>query len=170
MSVSIAMMLFLAPTVGEAGQQKQTPAVIDEKPVPAGKISTANIRSIVAYLQKDGYRAKLVTDDGRPYVESASNGARFYVYLQNCKEDRDCQDVMVRSSYEKDKEKPVNLDVINAFNRDHRWVRAYLDKQGDPVLEYDILFTNQLIDEKMFGEAVSVWSDLMADFHKVIEF
>ncbi len=170
MSVSVAILLTLAPTVGEAGQQKPAASAIEEKPVPPGKVSTANIRSIIAYLQKEGFRAKLIADDGQPYVESASNGAKFYVYLQNCKEKRDCQDVMIRSSYEKDKQDPVKLEAINMFNRDHRWVRAYLDKEGDPVLEYDVLFTDQLIDEKMFGEAVTVWSDLMGDFHKAIEF
>lgn len=141
-----------------------------DKPVPEGKVSVTNPRSLSAALQEAGYKAKVVFGDGNPYIDSAANGANFSISLENCKEHKDCQDAMFRSSYAKDDEKPVTLEAINTFNRDHRWVRAYLDKDGDPVLEQDLLFTDQQMDKKMFEEAVTIWEDLMDDFHKAIDF
>lgn len=171
MSVILAVLLAaapakLAPAERAAAQTKAAYA----KPVPAGKVSTANPRSIVALLQKDGYRAKLVTDDAtRPYIESATAGATFYIYLQNCKEVAECQDVMFRSSYDREEDSPVKIDKINEFNRDNRWARAYLDKDQAPVIEYDVLFTDQLVDEKMFREALEIWDSVLTDFHKTID-
>lgn len=167
------MMLLLSMALAAAPapvQTKATAASEFDKPVPAGKVSVANPRSIAAALQEIGYRAKVVFDDGNPYIDSAANGANFYLSLENCKEHKNCQDAMFRSTYAKDAEKPVTLDTINSFNSDHRWVRAYLDKDGGPVLEQDLLFTEQQMDRKMFEEAVSIWEDLMEDFHKAIDF
>ena len=139
-------------------------------PVPPGKVTTANPRSIAAALQDRGYKASLGMEDGKPYIESAADGARFFVYLQNCKENRDCQDVIFQSSYEKKEDKPVKLEAINDFNLNNRWARAYLAKDGGAVIEMDVLFTEQKIDEKMFGEAVDIWADVLSTFHKAIDF
>jgi hypothetical protein len=170
MSVILAVLLAAAaPTAAPAARAAAQSRPSYDKPVPAGKLSTASPRSIVALMQKDGYRAKLVTDEGkRPYIESATAGATFYIHLQNCKETADCQDVMFRSSYDRDEDSPVKVEKINEFNRDNRWARAYLDKDSGPVIEYDVLFTDQLIDEKMFREALEIWDSVLTDFHKVI--
>ncbi|HEU0311219.1 MAG TPA: YbjN domain-containing protein [Sphingomicrobium sp.] len=164
MSLILWLALALSPTVEQAkpGQPVAT--------APTGPISTANPASIAAYLQKEGYRSKLFADDGSPYIESAANGAKFYIYLQNCKEDKDCQDLMFRSSYDLNKDKPVTIDTINLFNADNRWARAYLNKDGEPVIEYDVLFTDQKVDEKMFGEAIAIWVDVLGTFHKAIDY
>ena len=168
MSLMLSLLLAAAPTTAPANAAQTGPKY--DQPVPAGKVSTANPHSITAYLQKEGYRAKLVTDEETPHIESAANGAKFYIYLQNCKEKKDCQDVMFQSSYDKKAEDPIKVDAINQFNADNRWARAYIDKDGDPVLEYDVLFTDQLVDEKMFGEALAIWSNSLGLFHKAIDF
>jgi hypothetical protein len=167
MSLLLGFALAVAPAVVEP---KAKPGSEFDKPVPAGKVSVANPRSIAAALQEAGYRAKVVFDDGNPYVDSAANGANFSISLENCKEHKNCQDAMFRSTYAKKDEEPVTLETINKFNADHRWVRAYLGKDGGPVLEQDLLFTEQLMDKKMFEEAVTIWEDLMDDFHKAIDF
>ena len=154
-----------------AGAANPAPAPASPaKGVPSGKLTTAEPQSIASYLQRAGYRAKIVTDDGAPYIESATNGANFYVNLLNCNDNAPCEDLMFRSSYDKRTENPVKLETINTFNEDHRWARAYLDKQGDPVIEMDVLFTDRLIDEKMFEEALSLWSRSLGSFHEAIGF
>jgi hypothetical protein len=168
MSLTLSLLLAVAPTTAAA--DKAPPDTRFDQPVPAGKLSTANPRSIAAFLQKEGYRAKLVTDEGKPHIESAANGAKFYIYLENCKEQKDCQDVMFQSRYDKKEDDPVKVDAVNKYNADNRWARGYLDKDGEPVLEYDVLFTDQLIDEKMFGEALAIWSHALGLFHKAIDY
>jgi hypothetical protein len=161
-------MLAAAPAVPERSADPIPSAF--SRPVPTGKITTANPRSIVAALQERGYKAVLAMEDGKPYVESAANGGRFFIYLQNCKEKRDCQDVIFTSSYEKKAADPVKLEAINDFNLNNRWARAYLNKDGGPVLEMDVLFTDQVVDKKMFGEAIDIWAEMLTTFHKTIDF
>lgn len=167
MSIIVALLLASTPAGSDAKTAQKT---VTYAPVPAGKISTANPHSIAAYLQKEGFRAKLVTDDGSPFIESSSSGATFVIYLQNCEGNKACQDVMFRSSYDKKDENPIKVDAINSYNAENRWARAYLDKESNPVLEYDVLFTDQLVDEKMFGEAVTIWVEVLEKFHKAIDF
>lgn len=167
MSTIVALLLASVPAASDAKAVQKT---VTYAPVPAGKISTANPHSIAAYLQKEGYRAKLISDDGSPYIESSSSGATFVIYLQNCENNRDCKDVMFRSSYDMKDDEPVKVDAINSYNAENRWARAYLDKESNPVLEYDVLFTDQLVDEKMFGEAVTIWVEVLEKFHKAIDF
>lgn len=168
MPVFAAILLASAPTVAPA-REKSYPAF--DQPVPKGKVSVANPRSLVAALQDAGYKAKLViTDDGDPYISSAADGADFELQLLDCKEHINCQDAMLRSSYEKNEKNPATIETMNTFNFEHRWMRAYLDKDGGPVIEMDLLFTDQLMDEKMFGEAIGIWDDLLGSFHKAIKY
>ena len=166
MSVLLALVLASAPIVAQPGGLP-APTVA---PIPAGKVTLRNMASVVAALQKEGYRAKLVTEDKKVHIESASNGAKFYIYPENCGDKGECKDLMIRASYNKLKDKPITVAEINDFNRESRWVRGYLDKEGDPIVEMDILFTDQQIDEAMFIEAIQVWQKMMGQFHTAIRF
>ncbi len=166
MSALLSLLLFAAPGALPA---KPVAATIDV-PVPAGRISSRNMGSVIAVLQKEGYKAKLVRDDDDYNVESATSGASFYIYPQNCEQKVDCEDMLFRAAYTKRDKDPVTVTQINQFNRDSRWVRAYLDKDDDPVVEMDVLFTDQQVDEKMFIEAVDIWTRAMGEFHKTIGF
>lgn len=167
MSLMLSLLLAAAPTTDA---NKATTGNAFDKPVPEGKVSVANPRSMAAAMQDAGYKAKVVFDDGNPYIDSAANGANFSISMENCKDHKDCQDAMIRASYEKNDEKPVTMETINQFNVDNRWGRAFLDKEGDPVIEMDLLFTDQLMDKKAFEEAIGIWDETLAKFHKAIDF
>jgi hypothetical protein len=171
MTVLISLLLAVAVPAVEDGKKDRQALLLPGDRVPPGKLSSADPSTIAAFLQKEGYRAKLITDDGeRPYIESAANGAKFYIYPQNCDgESGVCEDLMFRSSYDKRPENPVNVDKMNEFNRDVRWARAYLDQTGNPVVELDVLFTDRLVDEKMFGEALAIWGSTLSQFHEAID-
>lgn len=164
MSVSLALLIALSPTV--AGSPAKPAALSPVVKVPAGQVSLANPASLVAVLQKEGYRAKLVTGEGNPFIESAAAGANFTISFENCTDNRDCQDMMFQASYTRREKDPISVETINTFNRDNRWGRGYLDKQGDPRLEFDVLFTDRALSEKSFSEALSIWSSLMGTFQK----
>ena len=142
-------------------------------PVPAqraapGKVSVADPASLVAALQKAGYKAKLTQEEGKPEIESSAAGATFYLYFQNCESKDGCEDIMVQSAYDMDKD-AVTLEAINDFNRDNRWARAYLDKDRDPVIESDLMFVDKQMDEAAFIESMKAWDDALGRFHKAID-
>ena len=133
-----------------------------------GKVSVADPASLVAALQKAGYKAKLTYDEGKPEIESSAAGATFYLYFQNCESKDGCEDVMIQSAYDMAKD-AVTLETINKFNRDNRWARAYLDDEDDPVLESDLVFAGKQMDEAAFIEGVKAWDEVLGRFHKAID-
>lgn len=133
-----------------------------------GKVSLTDPNSLVAALQKAGYKAKLTVKEGKPEIESSAAGATFYLYFQNCEGAEGCEDVMVQSAYDLDKN-AVTLEAINAFNKDNRWARAYLDDENDPVLEMDLIFAGKQLDEGTFIDSVKAWDDVLGRFHKAID-
>ena len=133
-----------------------------------GKVSLADPTSLVTALQKAGYRAKLTYEEGKPEIESSAAGATFYLYFDDCASEDGCADVMVQSAYDLAKD-AVSLDTINKFNRDNRWARVYLDEESDPIIEYDLIFAGQQLDESTFIETIKAWDDVLGRFHKVID-
>ena len=133
-----------------------------------GTVSLADPNSLVAALQKAGYKAKLTYEEGKPEIESSAAGATFYLYFQNCESKEGCEDIMVQSAYDLDKD-AVSLETINKFNRDNRWARVYLDDESDPVIESDLMFTGRRMDEDTFIGGIKAWDDVLGRFHKAID-
>ena len=150
-----------------AAMAAQAPATAPA-PAPAGKVSLTDPGSLVAALQKAGYKAKLTYDEGKPEIESSAAGATFYLYFQNCEAKDGCEDIMVQSAYDVAKD-AVTLDTINKFNKDNRWARAYLDDEKDPILESDLMFVGRQMDEAAFIEGVKAWDDVLGRFHTDID-
>ncbi len=57
---------------------------------------------------------------------------------------------------------------INSFNRDYKWCRAYIDTDGDPVLESDISFIGGLGYDGMISFFAN-FEELLTTFVKHIE-
>ena len=159
---------FAVLAAASMGAQSAPPATAAAQRAAPGKVSVADPPSLVAALQKAGYKAKLTHDEGKPEIESSAAGATFYLYFQNCESDGGCEDIMVQSAYDMDKD-GVALEKINDFNRDNRWARAYLDKDRDPVIESDLMFVGKQMDEATFIESIKAWDDALGRFHKAID-
>jgi hypothetical protein len=74
----------------------------------------------------------------------------------------------MQSAYDLAKD-AVSLQTINAFNKDNRWARAYLDDESDPIIEMDLVFANKQMDEAAFIEGVKAWDEVLGRFHKTID-
>ena len=155
----------------EAPAKAPPPAAVNPPPVvkaTPGKVSLKDPASLVAALQRAGYKAMLTYDEGKPEIESSAAGATYYLYFQGCDSKEGCSDLMLQSAYDLDKG-AVSIEQMNAFNKDNRWARAYLDDEGDPILEYDVMFANGQTDEAVFIEDVKAWDDVLGRFHKIID-
>lgn len=62
----------------------------------------------------------------------------------------------------------VSLERINEFNRDYRFTRAYIDREGDPVLESDIELTGG-VTELNVKEWVRTYRAVLQAFHEHIQ-
>ena len=132
------------------------------KDIPSGGVT---IEEIAAWLQDNGYKAQIQTSkDGDGNIYSASDGTSFHIYLDDCKDKR-CGSL--EFSYGLDSKGAWTAEKMNAWNRDNRWSKAYVDKVNDPWLEYDVDLTPggtyELLDDEF-----ATWRNGLSDFCKLV--
>ena len=142
-------------------------AILTAASPAAGQMVTAkNPQSVVKALQDSGYKAQLEkSEDGDPMIRSASSGSKFTVFFYNCTAGANCATVQFYTGYEK---KGLTLEQINEWNRSQRFGRAYLDKDGEPVVEMDVDLDDGGVSPALFTDNLEFWTSIMSGFEKHI--
>ena len=121
--------------------------------------------SLVTALQDAGYSAKLGTDKvGDPLITSAVGGTTFQIFFYNCKEHANCATVQFHSGY--DLKTAPSLELINEWNRNNRFGRAFLDKENDPILEMDIDLDDGGMSPALFIDNIEFWAVVLNNFEE----
>ena len=136
-------------------------------PASAQTINTDGMTGpeVAAWLTKGGYKAALGVDSaGDPMIDSAAEGFSFKVYFYDCESAR-CKAIQFSAGF--DLKTPMTLDQINTWNRKNRYLKAYLDDDGDPYVQYDV---NLNAGRTMSGldDDFGVWTGMIGDFGKFI--
>jgi hypothetical protein len=92
---------------------------------------------IACILRECGFEAELRTfDDGRAAILSSAGGILFSIYLHGDGERLDRIATLQFSSSFGDK---VTLDQVNRWNKGKRFLKAYVDDDGELCLEWDVV-------------------------------
>lgn len=132
------------------------------KDIPPQGVS---VEEISAWLQAAGYRAQIQTaKDGTRNIYSSAEGSNFHIYFYDCK-NAHCG--TLQFSIGIDTKGALSAAKMNAWNKDNRWARAYVDNVNDPWLEYDVDLvpggTYELLDDEF-----AIWRDSLSRFRKEI--
>ncbi|WP_447725414.1 YbjN domain-containing protein [Sphingomonas koreensis] len=132
-------------------------------PAAAQTINVRDPELVAELLRKEGYQAKVdpKKEGEDPVITSAASGSTFGLYFYNCDKGKNCQSVQFYAGFEKPK---MDLARANAWNRDKRFGRAYLDKDGDAALEMDVNIEPGGMPRELFADSLSIWSDLLGEF------
>ncbi len=132
----------------------------------AQTVDAARPSSLVAALQEGGYKAALDTDgSGDPRIKSAASGANFSIYFYGCTANTNCKSIQFSTSYTV---KPkLTLQKINEWNAKNRFAQAYLDQDGDPVIQFDVVLQNGA-PSRLFLASVERWTTAMGAFQTFI--
>lgn len=105
------------------------------KPIPDGGVT---VEELQAWLVDHGYKAQVEKgkDGGQAHIRSGADGLTFSVFFYDCKQNR-CMSMEYYVGFDKNADTP-NLETINAWNRDKRYMKTYLDKEGDVAFEFDV--------------------------------
>jgi hypothetical protein len=129
-----------------------------------GQVRAQDPQSVVRALQAAGYAAELGTDKvGDPSIRSGVAGVSFTVFFYNCTDHRECATVQLHSGYRLTKK--VSLTSINEWNASQRFGRAFLDKEGDPIIQMDIDLDDGGISQALFADNLEFWSSIIGKFH-----
>jgi hypothetical protein len=91
---------------------------------------------IAAIIQASGFAADMKTFDGCTVILSSAGGLRFSIYLYGERDHRDRITNLQFSSSFGDK---VTLEQVNRWNKENRFLKAYVDDEGDLCLEWDVV-------------------------------
>jgi Putative bacterial sensory transduction regulator len=132
----------------------------------AQSVEARNPSSIVRALQSGGYKAVLTKDStGDPKIESASSGAKFIINFYGCTKNVDCRTLTFYAGWTSS---DTSMSQMNDWNKTKRFSRGYIDKDGDPVMEFDLDLDDGGMSEELFIDNVEFWEISMGNFKKHI--
>ena len=132
----------------------------------AQNITAQNPESVASAMQRAGYAAQLVKDNsGDPMINSSSGGSSFTVFFYNCTNHANCATIQFFAGYPSNQ---VSLAVLNAWNTDHRFGRAYQSDKGSSRVEMDVDLDDGGMSYGLFEDNLQFWVATMAAFEKHI--
>lgn len=136
----------------------------------ATPLSSHEPQSIAQFLQAEGYKAKIDKDgDGDPMIRSGADGLNFFIYFYGCENHSRCKDVQFSVGFDTADGKGPSLEKINEWNHRWRFSRAFLDKENDPMLQMDVMFSGGEMSQQMFRENLDMWTDVLGKFKTHID-
>ena len=137
------------------------PVVAAQAAGAAPTILDGNSKDDILNLMRGYGSATLGTQDsGDPKISGKIDGQAYTMYFSNCTKSKDCEDIDLYAGYLD--VKPAQ-DVINSWNRDKRFSRAYLDKDGDAGIDMDINLEHGVTNDNL-DSTLSVWAQLVKQF------
>ena len=137
------------------------------QPALAQNIVATNPEAIAQVIRDKGMTAEVTVDDvGDPMVDvTTDTGGRFVVFFYDCVNNRNCKSLCFFSSWTGSN---ADNDMINAWNRDKRYSRAYISNENSAVLEMDVNLHSGGISAALFADDVDRWMVGFNDYARYI--
>lgn len=121
---------------------------------------------VASFLEDYGLRVTRDTDStGDPLLSSRIEGTNFKVYFYGC-EEFPCDSIQFSSGF--DLAQPLSAMMINEWNRDKRFGKAYLDDEGDPYIELDVNLDMDGVGGRNFDDTIDLWRVVLSEFRTYI--
>jgi len=137
-----------------------TPAAAQEI-VDGGRID-----AIIAVARNYGSATIDTQHDGNPKIAGRMSGVPYSVFFLNCATQTTCNDMNFYAGFLGAKLPP---EKINRWNQDKRFGKAYLDQDGDAVIEMDVNIQDGVTRANM-SQTFAIWRLLMDQFTRFIGF
>lgn len=104
-----------------------------------GTVSASDPAQVARVMEEAGYVAQLDTDGyGDPLIRTTFAGYGGSVYFYGCDEGTHagCDSIQFRVGL--DRKSPATPELLNDIVRKYRFIALWLDKEGDPWVNYDV--------------------------------
>lgn len=108
--------------------------------------------------------ASLEVKDGDPFISGRIEGSKYGIYFYGCKSGKKCTNIQFSAGWSGVK---TSLSDINAWNRDKRFSKAYLDSVNDPNLEMDVNLDSG-VSKANLEDTFDFWVTGLRTFKKTI--
>lgn len=109
-----------------------------------------------------GYGSATLTtqSNGDPQITGKINGITYQVYFRNCTNNTDCEDLNFYLGFLDIK---PTLEVINDWNLNKRFSRAYIDQDKDACVEMDLDLVEG-VSAKYLDSQFALWNMVVTQF------
>jgi Putative bacterial sensory transduction regulator len=145
----------------------QDAATVADETITAPKdniryISTS--KDLGEVLRYNGFDFKPDTIEGKEVLVVDVDGITTVVQFYG--EDAEFDSVQLYAGFTRNSSSTVQQ--MNEWNSTHRFTRAYIDEQGDPVLEMDLNFAFGGVSERQLEDSLALWELSVVTFHTFI--
>jgi hypothetical protein len=99
--------------------------------------------------------------NGDPRITGKVEGVTYQVYFMNCTDNQNCEDLNFYAGFLDNKQ---TLEVINAWNRDKRFGKAYLDSDLDAVVEFDVNLEKEGVTYSNLDANFQLWTLILDQY------
>jgi hypothetical protein len=123
-------------------------------------IDGSQVDEIVNIARGYGSAALEQQSNGDPKIAGRIEGVSYQVFFMNCTDNAKCEDLNFYAGFLDNKQ---TLEVINAWNRDKRFGKAYLDSDLDAVIEWDVNLEHG-VSRANLDAAFNLWSLILDQY------
>lgn len=128
----------------------------DKNMCGTGMVCANTPKTVVAALQKAGYKAVLEKDnDGDPVIKSAASGYNFVIFFYDCAENKNCASLQFNVSFSPEDSNTVEL--ANKWNSSKRFGQMAVAESKALTVSFD-LSTLGGLNETNFADQIDWWA------------
>lgn len=121
-------------------------------------------KEVQTWLEKQDFKTEVKGDKDDPFLSTETeDGVKFEVHFYDCETSR-CTSIQLSGGF--DLKDAMNASKINEWNAAKRYVKGYVDDEGDPWFTYDVNVSPGGTQEALDDE-FAVWLSFMPD---IVEF
>ena len=126
----------------------------------AKDLTAANVDEILNAARGYGAATLTTQSNGDPQITGKTDGITYQIYFRNCTDNKNCEDLNFYLGFLDLKPK---MEVINDWNLNKRFSRAYLDQDQDACVEMDLDMVKGVSAEYLDSQ-VGLWTLVVQQF------
>ena len=136
----------------------------DKEPCAKGMVCASEPETVMAAMEKAGYKPKLSKDDsGDPMIESEEAAYNFVVSFYGCNQHVDCDSLRFEAWFDKAPENTAEL--ANKWNATKRFLQASVRTDGEMDFTYDVA-TIGGVNAANFADILDWWTSQLDELGK----
>ena len=125
-------------------------------------IDSGSYREVVGVVRGFGSAFLTRGDDGREHGFARFDGTSYAIYFMDCNaDDTRCETLLFQAMW--DGIDGLSLAHVNRWNMERSYGKAYLDPEGQPVLEVSVNLEGGITLQNL-DDTVSVWCGMLSSF------
>lgn len=130
-------------------------------------VDATGLDRILTIAQGYGEAALEEDSGGDPMISGQIEQTNYVVFFYGCTDGADCSTIQFRARYTGADN--VDLDLLNGWNAEKRWGKAYLNSDGETVFEMDVNLWSG-VHENNLNDTFDWWRVMIEGFEEYIEF